>query len=71
MNASKPCANSDVNRVRGLIRSLQSMQAKSPTRERKEQIRQLQQALARHTGSFRKHRDKVSRRMKRQPKPRA
>lgn len=71
MNASKPSANTDVARVRRLIATLQRMQTSERTRERKEQIRQLQQALAAHTGSFRQARGKVSRRMKRQPKPRA
>ena len=71
MNASKPCKNDDVARVQRLVRTLQGMQSKHPTPERKEQIRQLQQALARRTGSFRQGRDKVSRRMKRQHEPRA
>lgn len=64
-------SNNDVARVRKLIATLQRMQKTQRTQERAGQIRELQQALARHTGSFRERRGKVSRRMKRQQKPRA
>lgn len=63
--------NNDVDRVRRLIATLQRMQTRERSRERAAQIKQLQQALASHTGTFRERRGKVSRRMKRQPKPRA
>lgn len=64
-------SNNDVARVRKLIATLQRMQNTQRTPERAGQIRELQQALAKHTGSFRQGRGKVSRRMKRQQKPRA
>lgn len=64
-------SNDDVARVRKLIATLQRMQKTQRTPERAGQIRELQQALARRTGSFRQGRGKVSRRMKRQQQPRA